>query len=265
MAPNGYNLREGGSCTCPPKDRKRKYSEEDFRKIVEDIRNRSLSWDVIGEKWKTCGSQIRAINFGEQYFHEDLEYPIRDNSNLWGIFQSPEEIENIHQEILSQKMNFEKLAEKYHCGAQVISKINRGDIKAYRLEHYSYPLVDTSNQNLILFDAQKELVELLLNSALSMAEIANKLNLSYSQVRNFNAGLYFHQEGLEYPLKKEFERYYITPEEIEKIKEMLYEGKTNFQIQKVVPCSQNVIARINNGRERYKEENQLYPIRFKNS
>ena len=117
-----------------------KYSEEDFWNIVNDIKNRSFSWEKISKKWKTSSSQIRDINNGRQYFHETLEYPIRTNSNLYGILKTKEEIENIHKEILSG-IDFTILAKKYSCEKRTIQKINRGRIKSYRLDNYRYPLI----------------------------------------------------------------------------------------------------------------------------
>lgn len=266
LAPNGYNLLPGGSSLFyPDKAKKRKYSEEDFYHIVEDIQNRSLSWNTIARKWKTCESQIRNINFGTIYFHEDIEYPIRENSHLWGVFQSLEEIKKVHEEILETN-SFCQLAKKYNCTETVIQKINLGKIKNYRLPEYTYPLVKEKKPMPLDKKTLRALVKELSSSDLTLAEIAIKFNLSYSQVRNFNAGLYYKQEGVEYPIKKELEHFKYTPQIIEEIQRYLFEGKTNSEIQKIFPSSSNnVISRINNGKPPYFKSGIKYPIRLKNS
>lgn len=266
LDPNGYNLLPGGSDTFyPDKSDARKYTEEDFYNIVKDIQNRSLSWNAIAKKWGTCESQIRCINFGTQYFHEDIEYPIRDNPQLWGVFKSLDEIRKVHEEILITN-SFRQLAEKYGCTERVIQKINLGKIKNYRLPEYTYPLVCDKKYAALDKITQKNLVNELSTSDLTLSEIATKFNLSYSQVRNFNAGMYYKQDGINYPIKTELENFKYTPEIIEEIRQYLFEGKTNNEIKKIfTSSSDNVISRINNGREPYFKKGIKYPIRLKNS
>ena len=266
LEPNGYNLLPGGSSTLyPVRQNARKYTEEDFYSIVADIQNRSLSWRAIAKKWGACESQIRCINFGTQYFHENIEYPIRDNSHLWGVFKSLDEIRKVHEEILATN-SFRQLAEKYNCTEKVIQKINLGKIKNYRLPEYTYPLVYEKKYSALDKITQESLVRELSTSNLTLSEIAVKFNLSYSQVRNFNAGLYYKQEGVNYPIKTELEFFKYTPEIIEEIRQYLFEGKTNNEIKEIFPSSSdNVISRINNGRDPYFKEGIKYPIRLKNS
>ena len=207
ISPNGYN---GGSSLYIPQQKKRKYSEEDFWNIINDIKDRSLSWEKISRKWKTSSSQIRDINNGRQYFHEELEYPIRTNSNLYGILKTKEEIENIHKEILSG-IDFTILAKKYSCEKRTIQKINRGRIKSYRLDNYKYPLIVEN----ITEEQQENLIKLLQENTLTYEEIAEKMNLSYGQIINFNSGRYYRKKDLIYPIK--IKNSAISRETIEKI------------------------------------------------
>lgn len=257
ICPNGYN---GGSSLYIPKKKKRKYSEEDFWNIVNDIKDRSLSWEKISRKWKTSDSQIRDINNGRQYFHEELEYPIRTNSNLYGILKTKEEIENIHKEILSG-IDFTILAKKYSCEKRTIQKINRGRIKSYRLDNYRYPLIPEKDFY-ITEEQQENLIKLLQENTLTFEEIAEKMNLSYGQIINFNSGRYYYKKDLIYPLRKTRK---IDKIVIDNAKKMLYQGFSNCAIQEKLQISERTICRINSGSSIYYDPNYYYPIKIKNS
>ena len=51
-----------------------------------------------------------------------------------------DEVRKIHQELRNGTKTFQQLAEEYGCSACTISRINKGQLKNYRLEDFTYPL-----------------------------------------------------------------------------------------------------------------------------
>lgn len=264
LVPNGYNIMRGGSNTYIPTKYRRQFNDDQYYQIVDDIINRTLSWETIAHKWNTAPSLIREINKGRQYWHDDIEYPIRDNAHLWGIFQTPAAIEKVHQEILQGK-TFMELAEKYECDKRVIVKLNKGDIKNYRLPNYTYPLVDV--QKIYLTNVEvKQIQQDLMQNNITLKEIAKNHGATYSQVCNINNGLYYRDTTLQYPLKTELERTRYSEQDINRIIELLRQGLSSKTIIEQYPqYSERTIIRINNGNGIYYRSDIKYPIRLKNA
>lgn len=99
-----------------------------------------------------------------------------------------------------------------------------------------------------------ELIDLLINSDLSLTAIAKRLNMGYSTVKKINAGTL--RPGLypNYPIRKSNNR-------ADKIKQLL--TNTSFSMQEIADncnCNVETVRRINIGKT-FHDDNITYPLR----
>jgi Trp operon repressor len=141
---------------------------------------------------------------------------------------------------------FIDIEKDYHISATLISNINHG--LRYKDEKEQYPLFKYYKE-----DADyDELIDLLLNSDLSLKEISIRLNMGYSTVKKINEGRL--RPGLypQYPIRKTKEQ---------KVKNELL--NTNHSIKEIIQkigCTEKMINNINNGIT-YRDESLTYPLR----
>lgn len=121
-----------------------------------------------------------------------------ENKNKSSNF-TKKEIELIKQDI-KNGMIYSKIQEKYHIKSPgFISGINTG--KYYFNKNEKYPLCDKSRygRNQVVVD---KIINDLLNTNLSMSEIARKNDRSLSTIKNINYGRSHKNNNLSYPLRK---------------------------------------------------------------
>lgn len=121
-----------------------------------------------------------------------------ENKNKSSNF-TKKEIELIKQDI-KDGITYSKIQEKYHIKSPgFISGINTG--KYYFDKDEKYPLCDKSRygRNQVVVD---KIINDLLNTNLSMSEIARKNDRSLSTVKNINYGRSHKNNNLSYPLRK---------------------------------------------------------------
>lgn len=148
-------------------------------------------------------------------------------------------------------MSYYDLERKYNISASFISSINTG---LYFFDGKdTYPLFKYYKSD----EDYDELIELLLNSTLSLADIARVLDIGYSTVKKINAGTL--RKGLypSYPIRKKD----IRELRADKIKDALINTKMTYQdIISMYGSSKETIRRINNG-ESFHDTNLIYPLR----
>lgn len=102
-----------------------------------------------------------------------------------------------------------------------------------------------------------ELIDLLLNSTLTLAEIAKQLNLGYSTVKKLNAGTL--RKGLypTYPIRKKS----ANQQRAEQIKDLLLNSDySKKEIAKITNASDETVRRVNIGQV-FKDDTLSYPLR----
>jgi hypothetical protein len=134
---NGYNQTIGGSNPTQPI-----FDEKSIDRVIEMLQDESYSYKDIIEKTGISMTHIYNINTGQRRRRDNLEYPIRKSNikGTKGLKFSPEECQKIHEEILKNDKTIVQIAEEFNCSKRVISDINNGKTKAYKLEGYIYPL-----------------------------------------------------------------------------------------------------------------------------
>lgn len=136
---NGYNQSTGGANPVKPI-----FTEDKIDLIIDMLRDESYSYKDIIEKTGVSMTHIYNINAGHRRRRDDLEYPIRQSNvkGTRGLKLSPEECQEVHYLLKETRLAYEELAEKYGCTKDTIGRINKGEIKAYILTDWKYPIRD---------------------------------------------------------------------------------------------------------------------------
>jgi group I intron endonuclease len=121
------------------KDKKQpvSFSEEDIQAIKKDIRETSLSWKELSEKYGGNIKVYQHINTGKTYYDPQQEYPIRKQKNIKKIPEN--KINEIINLLQNSSLLQKEIAEKTQISEPTIRKINRGEGIYFR-QNLSYPL-----------------------------------------------------------------------------------------------------------------------------
>ena len=219
----------------------RQYGEENFNfEILEEITDGQEVANKAEIKWieklKTyCGDNCGGYNmnrgggFNNKWIYPNKAVAIR--------------------EAIKSGTPYEIITNIYGISAGHISNINYG--RYYYDENETYPLYQYRKDDEIL-----SAIDLLINSSITMKEIAKQLHLGYSTVKKINYGMLRHDDLLSYPLRKTN----APTQKANIVKRLLEEGKNNAEIITETGVSEETIRRINNGIT-YKDVNRTYPIR----
>ena len=199
------------------------------------------------------------INKAECFWIEQLKAFVGDNQGGYNLTRGGEEIssiclyeENI-QEIktaIKNKVPFNKIKQKYGISISYISAINHG--MYYREDNETYPLCKYYKDK----DEVSYIKELLINSSISMKELAKQLGISYSTIKKINSGSLWKDDKIDYPLRK----ISSGKQRAIEIQKMLLNGASNEEIIAKTNVSTITIRRINSG-ESYKDNSLHYPLR----
>lgn len=261
IAPNGYNLAEGGqssghgiySCSAKIK------SEEDLMQLVEEIIVSEKSLKQLAQEYEISYGIINEINQGHSYYNPDLKYPLRESNKY-----SEEKIKQITYALKYElDKSLKKISEEYNCDSSFLNDINQG--RAYFREYLTYPIRKGKMKKqeeylpLLIFDLQ--------NTQIPQKDLAKKYNISSQTVSNVNVGRAGKQKDIIYPIRsdKENGRVCFSPSEVDIIYKELKENKKSIrQIAEDFGVSPTSIQNINNGKtKKYWRENIIYPIRKK--
>lgn len=140
MVPNGYNMTAGGenarSINC-------KFSQEDIKNIITDLRTTYDTSEEIGKKWGCSASLIKKISSGEEYYIDGETYPIRTKEHILEVQKrkncfclginpaaklNVDIVQDIVYDLLNTDIKIKDLALKYNISSDQISRINNGKI-----------------------------------------------------------------------------------------------------------------------------------------
>lgn len=247
-------IREHRSCSF--NEKASSYNDLIHKKIREYGED-NFQIDIL-EKGYT--NDINIINEKEQYWVEKMNSYCGNgqgyNSDHGGCNKNhskkltDEQIIEIKNK-LKQGISFIDIEKEYNISSSFISSINHGNY--FYDDRESYPLSKYYKED----KDYDELIDLLLNSSLTLSDIAKQLNISYATIKKINAGTL--RKGLypDYPIRK------ITANEqrANKIKDLLLTTTyTNKEIAKIVNSSEETVRRINIG-QTFKDNNLSYPLR----
>ncbi len=200
---NGYNLTVGGDgCPKPPLTYEEKLSRSKLftGDEIRDIQQRLLNdeeFDDIEEiyKPKLKRTFLVNINTGTNFYNPDFNYPLKKNAR--SKF-SQKEIRAIKDRIKSGE-KYSSIQKDFNIkSAGFLSMINTG--KYFYSNEDTYPLCDKNRkaENEIWING---IIKDILETKMSLSEIAKKWEKSYATVKNINSGRSHKKENLKYPLR----------------------------------------------------------------
>ena len=130
VAPNGYNLTEGGLSNKTP-TKKSRIDEKTYCDIIENLRS-NISLREISEKFKISYSYLSDINNGTRLAHNAISYPIRKSSNCPEMSY----YENIITALKTSELSQKEIAYLLKISKTTVQRVNCGNIK--RLKEF-YP------------------------------------------------------------------------------------------------------------------------------
>lgn len=274
MTIGGDGVPEQKGCNSP----KAKINEEQLSQIIYELKNcpyKTLS--EIGKEFNITPDIVCNINYGHNYFKNDIKYPIRNHIRGWNINNSKLELDDIFQikDLLKNSFYTQKeIADMFNVEAYIIADINLG--KSFKEQGEVYPIRDENLSKEICFsnflnpEKINDIIQDLKNEKITMKEIANKYDISMNMVRKINTGKSFcNPKNINYPIRDNLTSYQIggfsvrkfSEEEYLKIVEDLNQDKLSInQIAEKYNVSRDSISDINNGHTYY-HDNFEYPIR----
>lgn len=122
-----------------------KLSPEENLEIHSLLKNTSLSYEEIGQKYGVKRDTIGDINAGKtkSYLLENWTYPIRSLSRTKATKKmklSKEQVEQIVGLLLDSSKPFYEIASMYGVSSSTISGINSGRTKSYYIQGINYPI-----------------------------------------------------------------------------------------------------------------------------
>lgn len=263
IAPNGYNIMEGGE--DPPirrglKNNKSKFTEENIQELKQLLPNPNITLSEIAAYFGVSYHTISSFNLGKTYFDKTIQYPIRrfqcsgEHSNM-----VPDEVvDKIIDEIINTDNSFRSIANKYKVNHSQVTAINEGNVVRYKKSNLIYPL-STSRKRIDL-DIVTKIKEELKQGTLSKKQIAKKFNVSYNMVSEINSGRTYFDKEATYPLKKHEGRYDYGEETWESIRNMLKHSFSPKEIVKLLDLpSISIVYDINAGKSHISTQ-YSYPI-----
>ena len=225
----------------------RQYGVENFDfEILEEI-NETATQEEVDQR------EIYWIEKKNSYIRNGCGYNLTTggsgNSTLVDRVLDDKQVLALIQEIKAG-IDFTTLSERYGLAVSYISMINHGN--CFYQPNETYPLFKYYKTD----DDYSELIDLLLNSDMTLKAIAEKLGIGYSTVKKINAGTLRKGMYHTYPIRNVS----AGKQRAQRIQQMLLNGASNLEIIQETGVSVSTIARINSG-ESYRSPLYKYPLR----
>lgn len=201
---NGYNVTLGGD-GCPKSplsyEEKLERSKLFTREEIKDIQQRLINDEEYDDIEKIYAPKLKRtflvnINTGTNFYNPDFNYPLKKNAK--SKF-SQKEIREIKNRIKSGEI-YSSIQKDFNIkSAGFLSMINTG--KYFYSDEDTYPLCNKGCRKQDNEEWVSGIIFDIINSNLSLSQIAVKWNKSYSTVKNINAGRSHKKEELKYPLR----------------------------------------------------------------
>lgn len=204
----GYNISEGGDgADLGSNNSQAKLTEEQFKRIYQDLLDNVLSLQEIADKYEIHLSTVSRLNNGHSYFHSEINYPIRSTKpKVAGIYSgnskfSQEDIDHIYSLLTENIISIDEIANLYKVSSSTIRNINNG--KTYFNNKLNYPLRNftTGKRKLSNKQINEIIQEIKNNPKESLASIGRRLNISSKTISSINCGTIYRLEDEIYPIR----------------------------------------------------------------
>lgn len=187
---NGYNMTNGGQQGYYNYNYNRKLTDEQIDDIIEMLKN-EVPYYVIQDKYNISGGTVSNINHGWVYKRKGIKYPIALYNSL-----SKDILERLVKLLEEGELTFKQIAEELGICEASVKKINYGKMR--KGLYPDYPI-----RKIFPKDAKaRKIKKLLLESDYNIKEIEEMTGASSQIIRNINLGKTYHDDELNYPLRK---------------------------------------------------------------
>lgn len=262
LTPNGYNVATGGAgCGYGLDSICGKFKDNDMlMKCIGEISSSNKSFNNIAKEFGCSQEVISAINLGNRYRIDGMQYPLRSNR------YSSEVLKQVRYLLKHEDdLTLNDIAKMYDIDISQTSLINQG--KIYYVNGESYPLRKKRKR-----DLDNNVVELIIEdidkSNLCMTDIAKKYNISKARLSGINTGKFYTRNNLTYPIREESDsrnavkKKFLDRNIVLEIMECIRSGESFANIAQKYNISKTMVSDINNGKcKKYHINGIQYPIR----
>ena len=174
-----------------------RYEEEDYWAVANLLKDTDLSFEEIAVKTGTDLNLVFDINRGkriEWFKKTGLSVPIRKTVQKAKISVSLGK--QIIEALKKQDMSTNEIGQLFNVPGYTVGSINRGTHSVCREIKEDYPVrkkLYRNPSNKIFSSSQlNQIVDFLLNTSLSLEEIAQRMGVSKSTIKSINAGGNYH-------------------------------------------------------------------------
>lgn len=206
LQPNGYNLTIGGE--SPPiltgNDHPNTViSDECVLMLKNDLKSTTLSFRELSKKYGISKKHVMRINEGVSRAQPSENYPLRENPNINGKL-TEEDVDAIIDMLRYTYLLDGQIARKFGVDVRAISNINSG--KTHKRDDLHYPIRKWKSCGTVLFTYEQvtEIIDLLINSTMSLNRIAKRYNVYVQSIQIINNGSSkkYRRDGIQYPIRK---------------------------------------------------------------
>lgn len=203
--PNGYNTLDGGEeppCMLGASHPESKLSDEQVIALTYDLLNTSLKYTELAEKYGfESHTSIYEFNQGITYIR-NIDYPIRKENPIGKL--SNTDVLDIINILKYTYRSYESIGQQYGVEARAIARINKGIF--HKQDNEVYPIREGKLGSIppkLTYEQVTDIIGLLLDTQLTLREIARQFNCDYKDVLNIKNGTtkLYRRRGLTYPLR----------------------------------------------------------------
>lgn len=170
-------------------------NKEKLDRLTYDLKYSNYTYDELSGIYGISKSQIKAINYGNSWHRDYLEYPLRKE-----CFIGDDRLyDEIQKDLLSTNLSFDEISSKYKCSASTVRRVNIGETS--KNDNYTYPLRKCGKLG------SKEILDIhnmLMDIDISINDIARMFNVSDATIKRINSGKTkkYKDERFSYPIRK---------------------------------------------------------------
>lgn len=201
----GYNMTIGGEDPPVIKGEKNclaKYKDEDILKIQKALKETTLDYAQISQKFGVTVDYLSLINRGLIRHNDNFEYPLRKYDNYR---KDKKIVDQITYLLLYTTNSIEEIGRKLEVDSNTIYTINKGE-HFFCSEDIEYPIRNPHCRlsNYLLNNIYNDI----LDDKLKLSDIEKKYGLSKSTINRINSGKAYYRKNFSYPLRPSNKRVY---------------------------------------------------------
>ena len=171
-------------------------TKEKLDRLTYDLKYTNIPYKNLAELYGISHEQVKTINYGLSWHRDYIIYPIRKM-----CFSASNELyTQIQKDLISTKLTSKEIAEKYECKEATVWRVNYG--RTAHCDELQYPLRKFCDK--LSSEDVYNIHILLLESDMSINEIASKYNISSETIKRLNSGKTkkYRDNRFTYPLRK---------------------------------------------------------------